>query len=730
MKTKPRSHQNSQRKALFALAALSTAVFIAAAVWFFSFRRTPLLASGACRGCNVLLITIDTLRADRVGAFGGPAGLTPSLDRLASEGVRLTRAYTAAPLTLPAHASILTATSPPVHGLRTNGLFRLGPAIPTLATVLKGAGYRTGAFVGSFVLDARFGLNRGFDEYDDRYGEKRAGDPAEGAERRGEEVVKPALAWINATASAQSPAASPQPLAPTPWFAWVHLYDPHEPYRAPEPYASQHQPYDAEVAYADATVGRLLAGLPQGALDRTVIMVAADHGESLGEHGERSHGVFIYDVTMRVPWIIRTPGLRHGVSDALVRLIDLAPTILDLVGVAGQPEFEGRSLVPSIGGRAHDMPPAYLEAMDANLTRNWAPMTGLVSETYKLIDVPIPELYDLASDGKEATNLFSREPERARTLSALLQGLVASFQARGTAAEKTTLNAEARRRLQSLGYVAATADRAGRRYTGADDPKTLIGAANDLQRALATFNAGLPDEAMAQARAIVRAHPNFVTAYGVIASMQRDAGDLRGAIATLEDVARRGADQSVMVVLAGYLQEAGVLDRSIAVLEAILAAHPDYADAYNSLGVAYSRLGRHAEARAAFERVLQLDPTSATAYENLGVDDLGSGNLAAAAEDLRRALEIDPRLARAHNALAAVHLRQKHEAEAIAEWRLALEIEPKLYDALYNLAATHWSAGRRNDARPYIERFVREAPPDRYGRDIATFRRWLGGLSK
>jgi len=714
-----RRTQSAQRTQKgFGFAALAALIAVAAAAWFFSSRGSPPLTSGACRGCNVLLITIDTLRADRVGAFGGPAGLTPSLDRLASEGIQLTRAYTAAPLTLPAHASILTAASPPVHGLRTNGLFRLGPAIPTLATVLKGAGYRTGAFVGSFVLDARFGLNRGFDEYDDRYGEKRAGDPAEGAERRGEEVIKPALAWINATASAQPP-------APSPWFAWVHLYDPHEPYRAPEPYASQHQPYDAEVAYADAMVGRLIAGLPQGVLDRTAIMVAADHGESLGEHGERSHGVFIYDVTMRVPWIIRTPGLRHAVSDDLVRLIDLAPTMLDLVGVAGPPEFEGRSLVASIGGRAHDMPPAYLEAMDANLTRNWAPLTGLVSATYKLIDVPIPELYDLASDGKETTNLFSREPDRARTLSVLLQGVIASFHARGTAAEKTTLNAEARRRLQALGYVAATADHAGRRYTNADDPKMLIGAANDLQRALATFNAGSPDEAMAQARAIVRAHPDFVTAYGVIASMQRDAGDLRGAIATLEDVARRGADQSVMVVLAGYLQEAGALERSIAVLEAILAAHPDYADAYNSLGVAYSRLGRHDEARAAFERVLQLDPTSATAYENLGIDRLGANNLAAASADLARALEIDPRLARAHNALAAVYLRQRREADAIAEWRLALEIEPKLYDALYNVGTTLWDTGHRDDARPFLDRFVREAPAQRYGADVARIKRML-----
>jgi len=717
--------QRTQNRFGFAALAAFALMAVAAAAWFFSSRGSPPLTSGGCRGCNVLLITIDTLRADRVGAFGGPSGLTPSLDRLASEGVQLTRAYTAAPLTLPAHASILTATSPPVHGLRTNGLFRLGPAIPTLATVLKAAGYRTGAFVGSFVLDARFGLNRGFDEYDDRYGERHVGDPAEGAERRGEEVVKPALAWINGTPSSQSPAANPQPLAPSPWFAWVHLYDPHEPYRAPEPYASEHQPYDAEVAYADAMVGRLLAGLPPGSLDRTAIMVAADHGESLGEHGERSHGVFIYDVTMRVPWIIRTPGLRHAVSDDLVRLIDLAPTMLDLVGVAGPPGFEGRSLVPSIGGRAHEVPPAYLEAMDANITRNWAPMTGLVSDTYKLIDVPIPELYDLASDGKEATNLFAREPERARTLSALLQSVVAGFHARGTAAEKTRLNAEARRRLQALGYVAATADRTGRRYTAADDPKTLIGAANDLQRALATFNAGSPDEAMAQARAIVRAHPDFVTAYGVIASMQHDAGDVRSAIATLEDVARRGADQSVMVVLAGYLQEAGALDRSIAVLEAILAAHPDYADAYNSLGVAYSRLGRHDEARAAFARVLQLDPTSATAYENLGVDQLGAGNLAGAAADLARALEIDPRLARAHNALAAVYLRQRREADAIAEWRRALEIEPRLYDALYNVGTTLWDAGHRDDARPFLDRFVREAPAQRYGPDVARIKRML-----
>ena len=222
--------------------------------------RSARIDSGTCRGCNVLLITIDTLRTDRVGAFGSQLGLTPNLDRLAAGGFRFTRTYTSAPLTLPAHASILTATQPPVHGLRANGLFRLGPNPPTLATTLKSAGYRTGAFVGSFVLDARFGLNRGFDVYDDRYGERHADDGTEGAERRAEDVIKPALDWIlgnQPSALSPQPSVNPSALSPQPFFAWVHFYDPHEPYRAPEPYASRFAPYDAEVAYTDATLGRL-----------------------------------------------------------------------------------------------------------------------------------------------------------------------------------------------------------------------------------------------------------------------------------------------------------------------------------------------------------------------------------------------------------------------------------------------------------------------------------------
>ena len=678
-------------------AGLGVAVAIAAAAgvawWLGGREHRPLLSGGSCRGCNVLLITVDTLRLDRVGAFGGRPGLTPNMDRLATEGVRLTRAYTSAPLTLPSHASILTSVAPPVHGLRTNGLFRLAASTPTLATVLHDAGYRTGAFVGSFVLDARFGLNRGFDVYDDRYGERHAGDPAEGAERRAEEVIKPALAWIleQRTPSPEPRTPSPEPRAP--WFAWVHLYDPHEPYRAPEPYASRHEPYDAEVAYADAMIGRLLDALRSGGqLERTLVMLAADHGESLGEHGERAHGVFAYDVTMRVPWATWSPGhVAAGASDAMVRLLDLAPTLSDLVGVARPAAFQGRSLASTPGGPGNDVS-AYLEAMDANLTRNWAPLTGIVAGGYKLIDLPIPELYNLGTDPAETVNLFDREPERARTLGAILRDTTSRFAAQGTVAKKTTLNEESRQRLQALGYVASSADRPKRAYTNADDPKTLIGPANNLQRAVLSFNQGDRAAAMTTARGVLQQHRGFTTAYGVVAAMQRDSGDLPGAIATLEDAVRQGiADPSVMVALAGYLTEARRPADALTLLEAIVASHADYAEAYNSIGVINMRLGRHDRARAAFAKVIELDPTSAKAYENLGADKLAAGDRAGAIPDLQRALDLDP----------------------------------QLYDALYNLAMALDSLGRRDEARPLIERFVREAPPARYGQDIERLRQML-----
>jgi tetratricopeptide (TPR) repeat protein len=485
-------------------------------------------------------------------------------------------------------------------------------------------------------------------------------------------------------------------------------------------------------------VGKLLTELrTAGQLDRTVVMIAADHGESLGEHGERTHGVFTYDVTMRVPWIIAVPGPRSSVpgpavpgqgqsSDALVRLIDLAPSVLDLVGVTAPAGFEGRSILPAIASGADETSAAYVEAMDANLTRNWAPLTGLVTPEFKLIDLPIPELYDLAADPHETTNLFMRDPARARTLDARLRDVTAGFQSRGSAAEKTTLNADARQRLQALGYVAMSADPGRRVYTDADDPKTLISVSNDLNQATSAFNAGSRQPAMAAVRTIIAQHPGFTTAYGMYASMQRETGDLPGAIATLEGIVKGGiADQRVLVVLAGYFEESGADRKAIDVLQTVIAAHPDEVEAYNSLGSVYSKLGQHDAARAAYRKVLELDPTSATAYENLGVDELRAGERDLASADLSRALELDPRLAAAHNALAALLAGEGRPDQAIAHWKTAVQLNPRLYDALYNLAVTLDDAGLHDEARPYLQRFVETAPLARYARDIAQLREIL-----
>ncbi len=385
-----------------------------------------------------------------------------------------------------------------------------------------------------------------------------------------------------------------------------------------------------------------------------------------------------------------------------MRLIDLAPTALDLVGVAAPPEFEGDDpSIPAAGPARATSAPAYLEAMDANLTRNWAPLTAVATRDYKLIDLPNAELYDLRSDPHETVNLFARDGERARTLEALLRGITASFQARGSSAEKTTLSADARQRLQALGYVASSADPGARVFTSADDPKTLIAVSNDLDRAVKAFNAGSRAEAMTAVRAIIRDHPSFSAAQGQLASMQRQSGDLAGAIATLEDMVRRGiADQRLMIVLADYLASSGALPKALALLDAIVAAHPDDADAHNSLGVVAMRMGRHDRARQAFRKVLELDPTSATAYANLGADALVRQRRAGG--DRRP----DPR-ARAR--AAAVHRA----------------LQPRAGAGQRRAAATRrgatWSASspkRRRSSTPPTSRASRRCSPNKKGRVV------------
>jgi arylsulfatase A-like enzyme/Flp pilus assembly protein TadD len=665
-------------------------------------------SAGSLSGANVLLITIDTLRQDRVGAYGSRSGLTPNLDRIAAGGVRFAHAYSPAPLTLPAHASILTGLLPIRHGIHNNTRFRLDEHVPTLAGIVKSAGYRTGAFIGAFVLDGRFGLNRGFDEYDDRL-------PHEGrasfhfTERRASEVVAAAAAWI-----------LPSAARGTPWLAWVHLFDPHAPYEAPAEYRAGRTPYDAEVAYADAMVGRLLDQLQQaGALDRTLIVITADHGESLGEHGEMTHGLFAYNSTLAVPLVLKGPAIAPAIVEAPVLHTDITPTILDLIGLAIPGSMDGQSLVHAPSRER----PLYFEALDASLTRGWAPLRGIVQGDWKYIDLPDAELYDVAADPDERENRIDRDPH-AGTLKRTLN----QFAAKATAAPAVALEPEAAGRLRSLGYTGGSSRRSG--STSADDPKRLVALNEQFNSALTTFDEGHGPEALSMFQAILRQRPDFVAARTSAATVLLASGRNAEAVDLLRSGLRdQPDDPDLLARMGSALRAAGELRGAAETLDRASRTGDQNPEVLNDLAVVYAGLGRTDEARAVFKRLLERNPGSAPTWFNLGLFELQSRRPAAAVDAFRRATSIDPGYGEAWHALGAA-LVERDAPGAIDAWRHAERLLPREYDLLFNLGMLLADSQSPSEAIPYLERFEREAPRDRYANDMARVQATLARVRR
>jgi arylsulfatase A-like enzyme/Flp pilus assembly protein TadD len=648
------------------------------------------IPSGALRGSNVLLVTIDTLRADHLGAYGSSLGLTPTLDRFAREGLRFNVARAHVPLTLPSHTTIMTGLYPPANAVRDNGSFRFDGAHTTLAVALKHAGYSTAAFVGSFVLDARFGLNAGFDEYDDRM--HGSSSNLEVVQRTAEQVLAPAADWILESSNPHPPAPGPQTRVPPPpafgpWFAWVHLYDPHEPYTPPEPFSSRHasDPYSGEVAYADFALGAFFERLrAAGALSRALVVITSDHGESLGEHGERTHGLFAYDSTLRVPLLMwAPPSIRPGVVARPARLVDIMPTVLDLVGVGVPAALDGRSARSSLGEGPLDDDGSYFEALNANLTRNWAPLKGMVRNGVKLVDLPVPELYDLSSDPGETRNLYASQRERARDLESRLDRLNAAV---SRPAIPAPVDPDAAARLRSLGYVVGTVAKPARAYTAADDPKRLVHLNAALDDAAAMWSRGDGPGAIDTLQAVLKERPDLTTAYDRLAFMLRASGRIGDAVALLDAAARAGhADRSLLRLLGSLLRDAGDLTRAIAVLEPL--ARQDAADleTLDALGQAYARAGRSKAAESSFRAVLAASPNAAATWANLGALQLIENRAADARDTLSRAIAINPDLASAHNGLGVAYARLGRRDLAVEEWRRALNLRPGYPDALSNL---------------------------------------------
>ena len=680
---------------------LASAAVAAAWAWL---ARPQVPAHGALRGANILLVTIDTLRADRVGAYGTPSALTPTLDALAARGVRFTHAWSHAPITLPAHASLLTGLTPPRHGVRNNGAFRLGDTSVTLGAVLQRAGYRTGAFVGAFVLDARFGLNRGFDEYDDRYADARA--PAFSfVERPADRVLQAATRWITQPGDDKRP-----------WFAWVHLFDPHAPYRAPAAFARGRSPYDAEVAWTDRALGDALDGLSaRGALQHTLIVATADHGESLGDHGETTHGLFAYDATLRVPLVVAGPGIRHAVTPASVAHVDLMPTILDLVGVEAPRGIDGRSRRTALAGDATPRDAIYLESLDAHLTRGWAPLTGLIASGWKYIDLPEPELYDLGRDPGERTNLVDREPQRVREMRARLSQWSAAPAARS---EMSSADAA---RLQSLGYLAGSAP-AKPAYTDDDDPKRLVALSEMFNTALEDYNEGRADAALAKVAGILASRPDFLAARLSAATILTANNRGGEAVRLLREAPSDDARSPAWLTKMGQaFAAAGDLSAARTCLERAAALGDANTDALNSLGIVQIQLGERERARRTFARVLDVDPSATGTWYNLALLEMEARQPTEAAAAFRKVVAIDPSHAGAWQGLGAA-LAARDPAAAADAWRRAVDLDPQDFDTLYNLGMLLTTSGRPADAAIYLRRFLATAPPARYARDFSRVR--------
>ena len=669
-------------------------------------------------GFNVLLITIDTLRADALGAYGNQSAATPVIDRLAQSGVRFRSAHAHSVVTLPSHASILSGLYPFHHGVRENAGFRFPPATDTLATLLKARGYRTGAFVSAFPLDTRFGLSHGFDVYDDRYGKSQERTAFRMPERPGAETVRRALDWIGDLTHQTDPADRP-------WFAWVHLYEPHFPYTPPQPFATRFQstPYAGEVAAADAALASLVTPfIDQGASGRTLIVLTGDHGEGLGDHGEMTHGLFAYEATLHIPLIVFAPSfLPPRVVDAPVRHVDVLPTILDAVGVTLPPTIDGRSIVDAARGSTMPPAPSYFESLSASLNRGWAPLYGVLRGSMKYIDLPIPELYDLAADPGEQHTLVNANREDLSELQHLLTGMRAED--RGVARASET--AETRERLRSLGYV-TTAAAPKTQYTDRDDPKRLVGLDREIEEVVSMYQRGDLSNAIARGEQVVRERPDMPLSLVHLAFLYNEAGNHRGAAdAAMRALALNPADQDTVALVGAYLTEAGRAKDAVTELAQYIKNSTPDVDVLIAYGVALATIGRSPEALAVFERARSLDTANALPLVNIATVHMMSGDKTRAAQAFEAALQVDPAAARAHNGLGVIAAERGDNASAIAHWERAVALDPKNYETLYNLGDLLVRLGRPSEARPYWKKYTETAPPALEASDIEHVKRWL-----
>lgn len=649
---------------------------------------------------NLLLITIDTLRADRVSCYSSEHLKTPHIDSLAEQGVLFSRAFAHAPITLTSHACILLGTTPLRHGVHDNANFIVKKDFLTLAEHLKNYGYSTAAFIGGYPLDSRFGLDQGFDVYDDEYS---AQSPQKWAykERKAEVVVVRALKWLKSQKS--------------PWFLWIHYFDPHNPYEPPEPYKTlyKNQLYDGEVAYVDSALEKLIKYLKENKFfENTMVVFTADHGESLGQHGEETHGYLAYNTTLWVPLIICIPGLKPGKVDQQIAHVDIFPTVCDVLKIEKPSFLQGISLLPAINGKKLPVRAIYFESLYPYYSRGWAPLYGYIHEHEKFIDSPLPEFYDLEKDFDEHKNLISGKNinKYKEKLSQLTEGQspLESFK------EEKRLDRESLEKLRSLGYISSPQVPKKEKYGPEDDVKVLLPYHNKSIEAANLYEGEKKKEAIELLERILTERKDIDISYSTLADLYKEEGRIDDAL----EVLRRGIEvlpfsYEILSRYTSFLLEARRFDDVIQVTAAnSLPQMENDPEAWNQLGIAYMSKGDFKKAQDAFERALSLDDGYSVPYQNLGnlyfsifLKNKELSSYQKSLDYYKKAIELEPGDALAYNGLGAVYLQGGNLEGAIYCLEKALELKPDYGLALYNLGLAYFNAGKLERAYDYLVKF-------------------------
>ncbi len=660
------------------------------------------LGTGGCSGPSaeppplavqgVVLITIDTLRADALGFAGNPSVETPALDRLAAAGRVFEHAHVHSVTTLPSHASLLTGLYPTEHGARRNGATTFDATVPTLASRLSAAGFRTAAFVSAFPLDRRFGLDRGFELYDDEFGAVSGGLLY--AERAGDQAVTEALRWWRSRAGERR-------------FLWLHLFEPHAPYDPPEPFATRYaaDPYLGEVAAVDSYLQPFLSELEKSAGD-TLVIFTSDHGEARGEHGEASHGLFAYEATLKVPLVLWGVGVEPARDRRPARLIDVFPTVLERLDLELPAGLPGSSLLAPAGAQ----PSSYFEALSAYYDYGWAPLRGQLRGGFKYLDLPLPELYDLAVDPRELSNLALDNRRLKAELAALLPDT-------GWPPADAAIAPENAARLRSLGYVGGDAGSA-RVFGPEDDPKNLLELDRRVQLMLDLRLAGHTEKAIAIGREVLAQRPTMTVVALHVGTFLSAIGKPEEAVEVLR---RAAATPPLLRQLGLSLLAAGRPGEALRVLEPLADSA-----ARNHRALALAYLGRAGEALASLEALAEEAPDEPLTFENLSYLALEVGRGELAAEHAERAVALDPgRLAAWRNLGQARYQSQQPQA-ALKAWRRALELAPRDWQLLLNVGLLERELGVA-DAVHTLRRFVELAPRPAYDPQRRQVEALLGG---